>query len=118
MTGIKTMKVDDYFLIAENRFGRDPRKWKFVCPMCNKVQSVQDFLNLKERMDEDTIRGHIGFSCIGTFNGRGTEILFNDNNEKSKHGCNYTLGGLFQIHTIEIKDNDGKTHPRFELAEE
>jgi len=33
-------------------------------------------------------------------------------------GCNWTLGGLFQIHTLETVDADGNATPVFEFAPE
>jgi hypothetical protein len=31
-------------------------------------------------------------------------------------GCNWTLGGLFQMHALEVVTEDGERHPRFEVA--
>jgi hypothetical protein len=38
--------------------------------------------------------------------------------EKAPDGkpCNWTLGGLFRTHTLEVVTPDGKKHPRFEVA--
>ena len=30
--------------------------------------------------------------------------------------CNWTLGGLFALHKLEVVTPDGEKHPRFELA--
>ena len=45
----------------------------------------------------------MGFSCIGMFN--------------EGVGCDWTLGGLFLIHEIEVESADGKLQPLFKLAE-
>ena len=33
-------------------------------------------------------------------------------------GCDWTLGGLLQIHEIEIETDDGERHVHFDLAGE
>ena len=85
-------------------YGKDRKKWKFKCVQCGEIQSMEDFekLDIKEKEAET----YIGFSCIGRF----TE----------DKGCNWTLGGLFQIHKLEIVDpnNENTKHPVFEFADE
>ena len=104
------IKLADFVNEAKKRFGDDNRKWKFKCPSCGAIQSAEDFSQLdcfKDKKGE--INKFIGFSCIGRFTRE---------NEKEKFkGCNWTLGGLFQIHALEIEDNDGKMHKHFELAD-
>jgi len=73
----------------------------FVCPICKTEQSANQLIEAGVKRDE--VPNYIGFSCIGRF-------------DKSK-GCNWTLGGLFGIHELEIIDSDGKHHPRFMFAE-
>nr|VFK63886.1 MAG: hypothetical protein BECKTUN1418D_GA0071000_12307 [Candidatus Kentron sp. TUN] len=34
---------------GEQLFGKDRKKWKFVCPKCGKVQSPKEFLAHKEK---------------------------------------------------------------------
>ena len=99
-----TMTLEDFLKEASKRFGSDARKWKFKCPHCETIQSAEDFALLDEFKDtKEDIDSYVGFSCIGRFG--------------SPKGCNWTLGGLFQIHRLEIVTEDGKKHPRFELAE-
>jgi hypothetical protein len=91
---------DEWIAEAERRFGSDAMGWKFVCPRCETEQSAADFKAAgvpRERLD-----GQLAFSCIG----RHTD----------KKGCDWTLGGLFQIHTLEVLI-DGKPRPTFEFAE-
>jgi len=42
---MKTMTQDEFLAEAKNRFGEKARNWKFVCPMCGTVQSVQQLLD-------------------------------------------------------------------------
>jgi len=47
--------------------------------------------------------GYLGFSCIGRFD--------------EKRGCDWTLGGFFQMHTSIIKDVEHE-RPVFDFYEE
>ena len=44
---------------AERRFGKDPLRWRFVCPSCGHVASVQDYKDVGAPVE------CVGFSCIG-----------------------------------------------------
>lgn len=92
------MKPSEYLYTLKERFGEDTKAWKVICPSCKTVQSVQDFNDAGISPASD----YFGFSCIGRF-------------DDSK-GCDWSLGGLFQIHTLELIDEEG-SHPRFEIAE-
>lgn len=96
----KTMKLDEFIAEAEKRFGKDRKKWRYICPSCETAQSAEDLL--AAGVAKEDVDRYIGFSCIGRFTG--------------EKGCDWTLGGLFQIHELEIEDHEGKTHPHFELA--
>lgn len=97
---MNTIKLDDFIAEAEKRFGTDRTKWKFICPRCKTPQSGQDLVDAGVK--KECVNDYLGFSCIGRWT-------------KDK-GCDWTLGGLFKIHTLEIEDHDGKMHPYFELA--
>ena len=75
---------------------------KFICPRCKTHQSARDLINAGAGKDIDEVEKYLAFSCVGRF-------------DKTK-GCDWTLGGLFQIHTLEVVTPDGKRHPRFEVA--
>ena len=94
------MTLTEFKEEATKKFGPHATNWKFKCPSCGTIQSFKDFIEAGET--EDAALGYMGFSCIGRF-------------VKDK-GCDWTLGGLLHIHTLEIKTEDGKLHPRFELA--
>lgn len=111
----QTITQDEFLAEARRRFGPNVRDWKFVCPACGTVQSVQQLLDAgvpKEKID-----GVIGFSCIGRFTGQGDAgIAAKHRGENWQKGCNWTLGGLLQIHGLEVLI-DGKPRPTFNLAE-
>ena len=85
---------------ATELYGEDPNSWRFKCPHCGGVQTRQDFLDVGMGEPDDVFF----FSCIGRY----TE----------GRGCDWTLGGLFQIHTSEVTADNGDDVPVFEFEDE
>ena len=83
----------------------------FVCPMCRTVQSGADLLAAGAGKTFDDVEKYLAFSCVGRFTGKGSPRKVPDG-----EACNWTLGGLFTLHKLEVVTPDGKRHPRFELA--
>lgn len=112
------MTQDEFLAEAQRRFGPKVRDWKFVCPMCATVQSVEQLLDavLASGGKKDDVHGYIGYSCIGRFTRQSDAgIAAKNRGQPWDKGCNWTLGGLFQCHTLEVLIN-GKPRPTFELA--
>lgn len=87
---------------GERRFGPKGRDWRFVCPNCKTVQTWREFVELGGMTPEEC-ESMVGFSCIGRLvKGR---------------GCDWSLGGLLKIHTVEIEFHDGHKRPVFEFDE-
>lgn len=110
---------EEFLAEAKNRFGADVRDWKFVCPACGTVQTVRQLLDavVASGGTKDDVRGYIGFSCIGRFTGKSDDgIAAKHRGEKWDQGCNWTLGGLLHIHTLEVT-MPGGARPTFALAE-
>ena len=84
----------------------------FKCPICNTVQSGQTLLNAGAAPTWDEVERFVGFSCVGRFTDAGPYKKRN----KPGRGCDWTLGGFFKLHELEVVDADGKAHPRFVLA--
>lgn len=82
------------------------------CPMCHTIQSAQDLIAAGAGKNMDEVEKYLGFSCFG----RWTHQKPPPKEKGTQHGCNWTLGGLFQCHDLEVVTPDGKKHPRFELA--
>lgn len=83
----------------------------FRCPMCKTLQTGRDLIAAGAGADFDAVEKYLGFSCIGRF--------VNAKPSRSKPDgkpCDWTLGGLFQLHEMEVVTPDGEHHPRFELA--
>lgn len=80
-----------------------------VCPACGFVQSEVDFVKAGvPRGDVPTV---LGFSCVGRYSDAKPPRKKPDGKP-----CNWTLGGLFQIHRLQVTDEKGTTFPLFELA--
>lgn len=96
----KTIPLINWLKQGEEKFKtKDVKQFKFKCPNCGGVQSAQDFIdnNIEESSDK------FFFSCIGRW--------------VKERGCDWTLGGLFQIHETEVISDEGKKVPVFEFAE-
>jgi hypothetical protein len=82
---------------------------------CGTVQSMASLV--QSGAEPDSVHKSFGFSCEGRFNGAGAWP--NDKEAQAtreKRGCNWTLGGLFQIHTAEVQQEDGTVEPTFDVA--
>jgi len=83
----------------------------FRCPACKTLQTARDLIAAGAGKDFDEVEPYLAFSCVGRFTGAESP-----RREPDGKPCNWTLGGLFSIHTFEVITPDGKSHPRFELA--
>lgn len=98
LDGMKIILFDDWTKTLEQKFGKDSKGWKFKCASCGNIQSPQDFIDAG--FIEESENAY--YNCIGRL-------------VKDK-GCDWTLGGLFQIHkNVVVKDM--KVIPVFEMAE-
>jgi hypothetical protein len=82
-----------------------------VCPMCGTVQSMADLIRAGAGATESEVDRFIGFSCVGRWTGAPAPRAKSDGKP-----CNWTLGGLFKTHKLAVIDEEGKEHPRFEVA--
>ncbi len=95
--GMKVVLYDKWIKSLQKKFGNDSKNWKFKCPSCKNVQSGQDFIDAGVPDKADNVYQN----CIGRY--------------VSGKGCDWTLGGLFQIHkTIVVKDM--QIFPVFEIS--
>ena len=88
------------------RFGTDPSKWKFVCPVCGHVASVQDWKDVGAFECA-------GFSCIGRHMQKCRKAF----GEKGPGPCDYAGGGLFKLNPVEVKLEDGDVLHAFAFAD-
>ena len=108
---IKTMTLDEFHLALKAQAVKSSEDYAVVCPMCKTVQSARDLIAAGAGKNMDEVEKYLGFSCVGRFTGASSP-------RKNPDGlpCNWTLGGLFSLHKLEVITPDGKTHPRFEVA--
>jgi hypothetical protein len=81
------------------------------CPMCGTVQSARDLIEAGAGADFDAVERFMGFSCVGRFTGAASPRSKPDGKP-----CDWTLGGLFRTHKLEVVTPDGRRHPRFDVA--
>lgn len=81
------------------------------CPMCKTVQSATDLIAAGAGGTFEEVERVLGFSCVGRWLGAESPRAQPDGKP-----CNWTLGGLFHTHRLEVVTEDGKRHPVFEPA--
>lgn len=91
----------------------------FKCVNCGTVQSMASLR--KAGCPADKTENYIGFSCEGRFSNAGPWPSDKRQDAKSTsrrqiRGCDWTLGGLFRVHQLEVINADGKPQPSFEVA--
>jgi len=95
----------------------------FKCVICGTVQSMASLI--AAGCAADKAESLVGFSCEGRLTGAGAWPSNKKKDAKSVarrkvRGCDWTLGGLFRLHRIEVTGKvtgtDGKPQPIFDLA--
>ena len=95
---MQTMTLEE-FRSALKAQGVPIEQVKLICPKCKTAQSANDLIAAGAGRSFDDVEKYLGFSCVGRF-------------DETK-GCDWTLGGLFSIHELEVVTPDGERHPRF-----
>lgn len=114
---LKEIPLEDWLAEGERLFGPDKKQWKWKCPNCGHVQSIADFIELRDLkiLDPKFDPGQVAYySCIGRFDTRIPEEDVGQIGDK-KSPCNYTLCGLFVFAKTFVVNESG-SHPVFEFA--
>jgi hypothetical protein len=93
------------------------------CPVCSTVQTLGEFRKAVAAASPEHLRAyfgkttiepelHFGFDCIGRVTGTGPWVK----DEAPGRGCNWSLGGFFKAHVLEVTVADGTAQPIFEPA--
>ena len=99
---MNTMKLSEFRETCKKHWPESAAEIEFICPSCKTVQSANDLIKAGAGDSFDDINKYLGFSCVGRWD--------------EKQGCNWTLGGLFKIHELEIVDDEsGDARPCFAL---
>ncbi|HDI3344693.1 TPA: hypothetical protein PMK43_001946 [Vibrio cholerae] len=94
-----TLTYDEFMARIKDQGHEDILDATFQCPSCKTLQSLRQFIEVSG-LERSEANRYFGFSCIGRFNDKGI-------------GCNWTLGGLFKIHELEVLTKDGEKHMHF-----
>lgn len=89
----------DQFVTRLQAQGVPQEHYAFRCVRCGHIQSAVSLARYLPPEDADNAAY---FACEGRFN--------------KKVGCDWTLGGLFRIHKLEVLSDEGKIVPVFEPA--
>ncbi len=101
------MTLAEWQAEGRRRFGEDSNNWKFVCPICGRVASAQDW------RDAGADDGEIAFSCIGRRIDGSREAF----GHTGPGPCNYTGGGLFALNPIAVNFPNGLSMNAFAFAD-
>tara|TARA_B100000929_G_scaffold182552_2_gene144542 strand:- start:61 stop:426 length:366 start_codon:yes stop_codon:yes gene_type:complete len=107
---MKVLSLEEFHEELKSQAISSPDHSAVKCPVCGTVQSKA--LLRDQGCPDDKIEGQIGFSCVGRWNNAGPH---KKDASSDKPGCDWTLGGLFNVHTLEV-EKDGVRHPMFEVA--
>lgn len=105
----ETISVDEFRMRLKAQAVSSRTHAAVKCPMCATVQSIQSFICAGTEPEQ--AEKFIGFSCVGRVTGAPAP-----RKEPDGEPCNWTLGGLFRMHDLEVVDEDGTKHPHFVIA--
>jgi hypothetical protein len=104
----RTLTHAEWQAEAEARFGKDPMRWAFKCPVCGYVATLQDWKDAGAKSE------HAAFSCVGRWL-PGSGEAFTGKPGGTRGPCNYAGGGLFRINPVHVSHEGGETSV-FEFA--
>lgn len=87
---------------GNRRFGDNYMDWKFLCPMCGHIASVQDFKNAGAKDPNCAYQ-----ECIGRYTGKSSPV------KGDSSGCDWCAYGLFGIPkggVIVMRDKENASH--------
>jgi hypothetical protein len=108
---MKTMTLAEFHATLKAQGVKTHLDFAFRCPMCGTIQSARDLIDAGAGPDMEAVEKYLAYSCVGRFTGASSPRKAPDGQP-----CNWTLGGLFRTHKLEVVTEDGERHSRFELA--
>lgn len=109
---MQTMTIPEFHAALKAQGVSSREDFAFRCPMCGTVRSARSLMLGGAGGGFDEVERFLGFSCVGRFTDAGPH----KNGVPAGRGCDWTLGGLLSLHCLEVIDQDGVGHPRFEPA--
>lgn len=110
MTGPRQITIEQFHAEIKAQNAPSREDITFVCPMCGTHQSARDLIEAGAGATFDEVEKYLGFSCVGRFTDAGSP-----RKEPDGRPCNWTLGGFFRLHKLEVL-HEGEAHPHFEVA--
>lgn len=112
---MKTYKLAEVHAAFKAQGVSSHRHYAVKCPICGTVQSMASLVASGDNPDK--VDRHFAFSCEGRFSGAGEWPRDKKAQAaRTKRGCNWTLGGLLQLHQAEVEYEDGEKSPMFDIA--
>lgn len=112
----KEISYEEWIAEGKRRFGDDFMAWRFVCPMCKHVATVEDFKAYKTAgaQPDDATQ-----MCIGRYLPKDKRYgLSRDHaNPKVKQPCDYAGFGLFRLSPNMVNFPDGSKSYCFDFAD-
>jgi len=102
-----TITKAEWMAKGTDLFGADFMNWRFVCPACKNVATVEDFKRYK---DKGATPDSATCNCIGRYDGH------MDVDMGKGKPCNYAGFGLLNLCPVTIKD-EGKEISSFAFDE-
>ena len=104
---IAKQPLQEWLEEGKQKYGEDVKKWKFKCPACGHISSVQDFV------DVGGDANNAYQNCIGRFNGKGK-----GGGKDEGFGCDWAAYGLFgTLGKGRFVANEGKEIDVFDFAD-
>jgi len=100
---------------AKRLYGKNAGDWKFKCPVCQTVQTAQDFV--RAGLSKEEASTSIAQECIGRHL-QNKEKAFGEKKRKKGVPCDYAGYGLFKLNPVEIIMDDGTKYNAFDFADE
>lgn len=110
---MKKITAAEFHAEMKAQGAQDRQDIAFKCVACGTVQSIRSLVNAG--LTAEQAESRIGFACEGRQRGAKGAVDRAPADPEIR-GCNWSLGGLFHIHKVEVTTPDGKVHPTFELA--
>lgn len=107
---MKTLTLEQFHQACEDQGVLHP-DIAVVCPMCGTVQSARDLVKAGAGPVLEVMQKILGFNCVGRYTGAPEP-----RHQPDGKPCNWSLGGFFKTHTLEVVTTDGKRWPVFEPA--
>jgi len=96
MNVIVKISVAEWLRQGAELFGEDFMKWRFVCPACKNIATVEDFKAFK---DKGATPNSATQNCIGRYSG--------GNWGKGTKPCDYAAYGLFHLSPVIVVQENG-----------